>query len=479
MANRACFVLAAGSFLVLLASGRIAPVDAEPRVAPFQAPEQDAVPPSGQDPLDWGVAQAVEVPSSRLELLALERLAEEPPRSNRLEWLALERLAEEPLPSSRLELLAAERLADTATAAGLAQPTDDPWAEATRRSAAAESPAYPVVINTHVQSFLERFTGHRRDVVSLWLNRSRRYLDMIRTTLRQEGLPEDLAFVAMIESGFNPLAVSRAGAKGLWQFMAGTARRYGLRVDQWVDERFDPEKSTVAAARYLRDLYAQFGSWALAKAAYNAGEMKIVRAIRAVGSSDFWTLAGTRLLKQETREFVPAIHAATVIGRDPERWGFAVEDPEPAATDGATDTVTVPPATRLAALASAAGIPSDTLRRLNPVLVRGVTPPGSPYRLRVPAGKADAVRVALARPAPAVARVQARRPVVAHGTVGGDIHVVRPHDTVRGIARLYGVRVADVLRWNDLDERARIRPGDRLRVRDARISAQAGSSAGR
>lgn len=450
MANRACFVLAAGSFLVVLASGRIVAVDAEPRLAPFIAPEHDAVPPSDREPLD-------------------------PAGSPRLELLAAERLAEDRWPSTDFELPA---VAGETPGSARAQGGEDPWAEAVgeaaRRSAAA-TPGYPVVINSQVQSFLERFTGSRRDVVSLWLNRSRHYLDMIRATLREEGLPEDLAFVAMIESGFNPLAVSRAGAKGLWQFMAGTARRYGLRVDQWVDERFDPEKSTVAAARYLRDLYAQFGSWALAKAAYNAGEVTILRAIRAVGSKDFWALAGTRLLKPETREFVPAIHAAIVIGRDPERYGFTLEDPEPVATD----TVTVPPATRLGTLASAAGIPAETLRRLNPVLVRGVTPPGGSYRLRVPAGKAEAVRIALARPAPHVARVHARRAASVHSAVGADIHVVRPHDTVGGIARLYGVRVADVLRWNDLDERARIRPGDRLRVREARISAQAGPAAGR
>jgi membrane-bound lytic murein transglycosylase D len=388
----------------------------------------------------------------------------------------VERLAEEQASSSRLELLAAERQSHEV---GSSRVVEDPWAdavaEAARSRPPAAPPAYQVVINSHVQSFLERFTGSRRDVVGLWLNRSRRYLDMIRTTLREQGLPEELAFVAMIESGFNPLAVSRAGAKGLWQFMADTARRYGLRVDKWVDERFDPEKSTLAAARYLRDLYSQFGSWALAKAAYNAGELKVAQAIRVVGSKDFWTLAGTRLLKQETRDFVPAIHAATVIGRDPERYGFALQDSEPVATD----TVVVPPATNLRVLASASGVPVDALQRLNPVLVRGITPPGTPYHLRVPAGSAGAVRTALARPTRSVARVPVRRAAAAHGTVGADIHVVRPRDTVVGIARLYGVRVADVMRWNDLDERARIRPGDRLRIREARVSAQASPSTGR
>src|SRR2546428_12182079 len=154
---------------------------------------------------------------------------------------------------------------------------------------------------------------------------------MIREVLRARGLPEDLAFTAMIESGFKPDGVSGVGAKGMWQFMAGTARRFGLRVDRWVDERLDPEKSTVAAAAYLRDLYTQFGSWALAQAAYNAGEVKVMRAIQKTGSRDFWTLAQPRHLRRETKEFVPPIHAATVIGREPHRPRFDLAHLDPAA----------------------------------------------------------------------------------------------------------------------------------------------------
>ena len=184
---------------------------------------------------------------------------------------------------------------------GQARVEVEPWVEAspelslpprsTRLNTIPPSPSYHTPINQQVQYFLDRFTRERRQVVDKWFGRAGRYLEMIRDTLRDRGLPEDLAFVAMIESGFNPVAVSRAGAKGLWQFMAGTARRYGLRVDQWVDERFDPEKSTLAAASYLGDLYAQFGSWSLAQAAYNAGERTVERAIRVVGSTDFWALA--------------------------------------------------------------------------------------------------------------------------------------------------------------------------------------------
>jgi membrane-bound lytic murein transglycosylase D len=352
----------------------------------------------------------------------------------------------------------------------------DPWAEAFAASARLAvvpkppEPAYPVTLNQPVQYFLERFTGSRRAIIELWLSRSTRYLGMIREVLRSHRLPEDLAFTAMIESGFNPLAVSRAGAKGMWQFMDATARRYGLRVDQWVDERLDPYKSTIAAAGYLRDLYGQFGSWTLAQAAYNAGEVRIAKAMKASGTSDFWSLARTGLLKQETNEFVPQIHAATLIGRDPATYGFQVAED----SLGAVETVTVPPSTKLSRIAAATGVSTEMLQSLNPVLVRGMTPPGSPYELKVPVGMRAGVLTALAR-----------RPHQGAGhkvaTAGGktvraarskDVHVVRPRDTVTSIARQYGVTVGDVLRWNSLDKPGHIRPGDRLRVVGIRPSVE-------
>jgi len=320
------------------------------------------------------------------------------------------------------------------------------------------APTYHTPINQQVQYFLDRFTRERRQVVDKWFGRAGRYLEMIRDTLRERGLPEDLAFVAMIESGFNPVAVSRAGAKGLWQFMAGTARRYGLRVDQWVDERFDPEKSTLAAAAYFRDLYAQFGSWSLAQAAYNAGERTVERAIRVVGSTDFWALARSSSLRQETKEFVPQIHAATVIGQDPSRYGFDVTGHSAADVE----YVTVPPGTHLAAVARARGVSVETLRTLNPVLVKGVTPPGAPYRLRVPAGTGPGIPLAPESVKAAPERAPASK---------GQIHVVRSGDTLRGIARRYGLSVADLMRRNNLSANHLLRPGERLVVADVRMSA--------
>jgi membrane-bound lytic murein transglycosylase D len=351
----------------------------------------------------------------------------------------------------------------------------DPWAEAFAESSRAATIAsrtapYAVAVNPQVQLFLDRFTGARREVISLWVGRAGRYLSMIRGVLKSRGLPEELAYTAMIESGFNPLAVSRMGAKGMWQFMAGTARRYGLRVDQWIDERLDPEKSTVAAAAYLNDLYSMFGSWALAQAAYNAGEVKVSRAIRATGSSDFWTLAKTNHLRTETKEFVPAIQAATLIAQDPTRYGFELNEDGPVAVE----TVVVPASTELRRLAPKAGITLETLRTLNPVLVRGVTPPGSSWHLKVPVGTSADVQSALAPPKHGTAKASERSRVKRISASDHQVHVVQPRDTVGSIARKYGVSVADVLRWNRLEDQTRIRAGDRLRIAETRTSLSDG-----
>ncbi len=321
---------------------------------------------------------------------------------------------------------------------------------------------YEVENNHHVRQFVDQFqTGYRRAVVEKWLTRSGQYLPMILDVFRQKGLPDELVFTAMIESGFNPVAVSRAGAKGLWQFMAPTARRYGLRIDEWLDERLDPEKSTMAAARHLLDLYAVFGSWNLVQAAYNAGEMRVLQAIRAMGTSDFWTLRSGQVLPDETKNFIPAIQAATLIAREPERYGFVSTPAEPLSYE----VVTVPRSTSLTRIAARSDIPIDVFERLNPELKVKQTPPDGPYPLKVPVGGARAVRAALEREAPArVITVSTRAPDPRRGKVAPTIHVVKPRETAVAIAKRYGISVADLARWNDLGETSRIRPGDRLRV---------------
>jgi membrane-bound lytic murein transglycosylase D len=319
---------------------------------------------------------------------------------------------------------------------------------------------YPVVTNSQVGFFIERFTRERREVISQWLNRAGPFLSMIRETLSKHGLPEELAFTAMIESGFNPVATSHAGARGLWQFMATTARRYGLRIDQWVDERLDPEKSTVAAAAYLRDLYNLFGSWNLAQAAYNAGEGTVSRAIRATGSSDFWTLARSSFLHRETKDFVPQILAATHIGREPIRYGFEPLQP----TTPAVERVSVPGSTDLRWVSASSGISIDALRSLNPELVKGVTPPGATYDLSVPEGSRSVILGALVQSRRASAGSGPPSSAIRASTDHQQVHVVRPRDTLNSIARRYGVSVGDMLRWNSLATQDRIRPGDRLQV---------------
>lgn len=247
----------------------------------------------------------------------------------------------------------------------------------------------PVVRNESVQRFVDLFEHQQSDRMALYLKRSGRYEGMIRAKLRERGMPEDLLYLSMIESGFNPNAKSKAQAVGLWQFMAGTARGYGLRIDNYVDERRDPEKSTDAALRYLQDLYNQFGSWNLAAAAYNSGGNRVARIMREEtgaergSEGDFWRIRSR--LPSETREYVPLMFAAALIGKEPHKYGLdRVERLLPLPVE----KVDVPGGTSLDAVAEAIGVDGDDLRELNPELIRGTTPPGKSYDVRIPEGRA-------------------------------------------------------------------------------------------
>lgn len=240
----------------------------------------------------------------------------------------------------------------------------------------------PIAMNKQVKAYLVYFSTERKEVIRRYLSRSTRYLPMIREIFQEHGLPEDLAYLAMIESGFNPHAYSHAHACGMWQFIKGTALRYGLAVNSYVDERRDPEKSTHAAAKYLLDLYKQFGSWYLAAASYNCGEGRVQRELDQSSHRNFWDLSANERLPNETKNYVPQMIAATIIAKNPEKFGF---HKIPYLPPLQYDTVKVTEPTSLKAVAIACNVPPEEIELLNPELRRGMTPPDlATYNLRIP-----------------------------------------------------------------------------------------------
>jgi membrane-bound lytic murein transglycosylase D len=256
----------------------------------------------------------------------------------------------------------------------------------------------PIPLNERVLRYVELFQGRLREFLTAGLERGTLYLPMIQNVFRAEGLPLDLAYIPLIESAFKPTALSKAKAKGVWQFMSGTGRENGLRLDWYIDERSDPEKATVAAAKYLKTLYSMFEDWHLAMASYNGGPGRVQRAIKRSGRDEFWSLSGTsRFLPRETREYVPMILAAVIIAKNPAKYGFDVMA-QPAR---ATETVLLPPAVDLRRVAEWVGVTADEIQTLNPELRRWTTPiRGDGYELTVPAGSAENIRLQLADAAP-------------------------------------------------------------------------------
>lgn len=252
----------------------------------------------------------------------------------------------------------------------------------------------PVVIDSSVKRHIQFFNTSIRSRFEQWLLRLSRYRPLVENIFAEFDLPSDLIFLSLVESGFNPHAYSRAKATGPWQFMKGTAKVYGLRVDRYVDERRDPIKSTVAAARYLRDLYDMFGTWPLAMAAYNAGEGKVMRALRKAQAESFREISKTRLIRRETKEYVPRFMAATIIAKNPDRYGFSREASQP----HEFEEVVVTRPLHFRSISKVSGISYEELRLLNPELRRDATPPGDrSYLLKVPVGTKTKVEELLDR----------------------------------------------------------------------------------
>jgi membrane-bound lytic murein transglycosylase D len=321
----------------------------------------------------------------------------------------------------------------------------------------------PIPTNDRVLRYVELFQGRLREFLTEGLSRGVQYLPMIQATFRAEGLPLDLAYIPLIESAFKPSALSRAKARGVWQFMRGTALENGLKADWYIDERADTVKSTQAAAKYLKTLHNMFEDWHLAMASYNGGPGRVKRALTRSRQNDFWKLtSSTRWLPRETREYVPMILAAVIIAKNPAQYGFDIV-PAPSTP---TETVVVPPALDLRRVAEWAGVPIDEIQKLNPEFRRWTTPvKKGEYTVKVPEGTADKVREGLAAAEPAQLNAM-------------QFHTVKRGETIATIAKKLGVNRTDLAEANYLRTNSKVTAGARLiipRMPSAALLARASS----
>ncbi|MGA8440568.1 MAG: transglycosylase SLT domain-containing protein [Candidatus Sulfotelmatobacter sp.] len=293
----------------------------------------------------------------------------------------------------------------------------------------------PLMMTDQVAGYISYFSNRGRGTFERAFARSGRYHDLMERILKQEGVPQDLIYLAQAESGFQPTAVSRAGARGIWQFMGSRARGYGLQHSIWVDDRQDPEKSTRAAARHLRDLYGQFGDWYLAMAAYNSGPGTVQGAVKRTGYADFWELYRRNVLPKETRNYVPIILAVTIMTKNLSHYGFDdVSMDEPTGFD--TVTVNYPIDLRL--VADCVDATPQQLQQLNPSLLRLSTPREGTFELHLPAGTKQQYQTAIAS-IPASMRLWWRYPTVHSG------------DTLASLARDYRTTAKSIAEANQLD----------------------------
>jgi membrane-bound lytic murein transglycosylase D len=313
--------------------------------------------------------------------------------------------------------------------------------------AAAITYSLPVIVNPQVVSFLKAFQTIRHEGIQRALDRMGEFIGPFQESLRRHGVPEDLAYLPIIESGFRVDATSRARARGAWQFMAATARLFGLRVDWQVDERLDPFKAADAAARFLKHLHDEYGDWYIALACYNGGPRRVERAMRALQTADFFTINQSRHIRRETKNYVPAFLASLLIARSPGEYGFTLGGGE--ALFAGCKTVEVPSPAALGQIAERLQMSSAELKKLNPELLRDFTPSNKAvYSLRVPATADEAALAGLERiPASRIPRYNSYR--------------VRPGDTLSTIARRHGTSVRLIQAANNMRSTL-IRPGMNL-----------------
>jgi membrane-bound lytic murein transglycosylase D len=398
-----------------------------------------------------------------------------------------------------------------------------------------EAGPFQLPLNEYVQSYIDYFCGRAHNDFSRWMRRSGLYREIIVSELRKRQMPEELLYLCMIESGFNPRAASWAGAKGLWQFIRSTGQNYGLKSDFWVEERYDPEKSTNAALDYLGDLYTMFGDWHLAAAAYNTGEGNVMGAMRRTGCNDYWGLNDQNALHRETRDYLPKMIAAAIISRHPERHGFYGVERLPALRYA---TVTIDGAVDLRVAARCAGVSVAEIERLNPEIIQYCTPPGvKNYHLHIPPTQVGEFRTAYAALRPedkiafkrhTVAKGETIRAIAAgYGTSSKmlaamnsrsldaglnegqelivpvppdrpydpsrraqenteprarsqsgssrkkSLYVLEPGDTLWAVARMTGVSVEDLKRWNNIKDPTTLQDGDTIVLFSPRASSRA------
>ncbi|HYL85054.1 MAG TPA: transglycosylase SLT domain-containing protein [Candidatus Angelobacter sp.] len=325
-------------------------------------------------------------------------------------------------------------------------PVDPRLKERAEEAAKNISHDLPLTVNDEVASFLNFFqTSRGRAIVETGLRRSGRYREMISRILQEEGMPQDLIYLAQAESAFQPLALSRAGARGIWQFVAYRGKQYGLRHTWWIDERQDPEKATRAAAEHLRDLYGLFGDWYLAMAAYNCGPGNVQKGIERTGYADFWELYKRKVLPRETKNYVPIIIALTLIAKDAAHYNILVEPEAPVPVD----TVKPGRPIDLRLVAETIDVDVETLRALNPALLRLATPDDADFELRLPQGTAEKFTAEIAA-IPPEKWISWRR------------HRVESGETLASIGKKYHLTAAAIADANNLERNAALDPGTKL-----------------